>query len=336
MICTEMLEAERFRIGHTKIFFRAGVLGYLEEVRDDMVTSLTRKLQGALLAHLRRKEFSKRQDQRRLLAVIQRVFRRYLTLRHWGWFSVIQKTRPLIGMVNIEEEIQLLEDAATQAIQEFETTISERKRFEEANSQLMDEKMALIKRIEAEQGDLSAYTERQVSVRINVSIMINIVIHKAKAAAQKADIEAQLEEIKEKAVVEEEKKERLITEKKALDQVGRSYDDDKYDNYNFDDDYFDQKTLTIFSWTLTILTLTILTMTTLTMTTLTMSKTKPMIPMTDQETSSVRGELSDLEVAVSKVEQERSQKDHVIRSLNDDITSRSGNSNTSQQEYSRE
>ena len=63
-------------------------------------------------------------------------------------------------------------------------------------------------------------------------------------------------------------------------------------------------------------------MTTLTMTTLTMSKTKPTIPMTYQETSSVRGELSDLEVAVSKVEQERSQKDHVIRSLNDDITSR--------------
>ena len=226
MICTEMLEAERFRIGHTKIFFRAGVLGYLEEVRDDMVTSLTRKLQGALLAHLRRKEFRKRQDQRRLLAVIQRVFRRYLTLRHWGWFSIIQKTRPLIGMVNIEEEIQLLEDAATQAIEEFETTITERKRLEEANRQLMDEKLALLKRIEAEQGDLSAYTERQVSIRRN--IMIDIILHKAKAAAQKADIEAQLEEVKEKAVVEEEKKERLIMEKKALDQVGRSYDDDDW------------------------------------------------------------------------------------------------------------
>ena len=78
-------------------------------------------------------------------------------------------------MVNIEEEIQLLEDAATNAVVEFETTILERKKFEEANAQLMEEKAALMKRIEVEQGDLSSYTERQ-----------------AKVAAQKADMEAQV------------------------------------------------------------------------------------------------------------------------------------------------
>ena len=67
-------------------------------------------------------------------------------------------------MVNIEEEIQLLEDAATNAVQEFETTIMERKKFEEANALLMEEKAALLKRIEVEQGDLSSYTERQAKV----------------------------------------------------------------------------------------------------------------------------------------------------------------------------
>jgi myosin heavy chain 6/7 len=42
----------------------------------------------------------------------------------------------------------------------------------------------------------------------------------------------------------------------------------------------------------------------------------------DVESSAVRGELSDLEVTVGKAEQERSTKDHVIRSINDDINSR--------------
>ena len=144
-------------------------------------------------------------------------------------------------MVNIEEEIQLLEDAATNAVVEFETTIMERKKFEEANAQLIEEKAALMKRIEVEQGDLSSYTERQ-----------------AKVAAQKADMEAQVLVMKEKLAAEEEKKETFLAEKKAI----------------------------------------------------------------EQEASSVRGELCDLEVAVSKVEQERSTKDHAIRSLNDEIAAK--------------
>merc|ERR1711970_1087516 len=42
----------------------------------------------------------------------------------------------------------------------------------------------------------------------------------------------------------------------------------------------------------------------------------------EQESSGIRGDLSDLEVQVQKVEQERTNKDHQIRSLNDEITSR--------------
>ena len=73
-------------------------------------------------------------------------------------------------------------------MEEFETTITERKKFEEANNQLMEEKLALLKRIELEQvgcaaparlipaqGELSTYQERQ-----------------AKVATQKADMEVVL------------------------------------------------------------------------------------------------------------------------------------------------
>ena len=36
------------RLGHTKVFFRAGALAKLEEIRDDIVTGLLRKLQVIL------------------------------------------------------------------------------------------------------------------------------------------------------------------------------------------------------------------------------------------------------------------------------------------------
>merc|ERR1719481_736801 len=187
-ICNEMLSPEKFRAGHTKIFFRAGVLGYLEEVRDEVVTKLTRKMQGAIFGYIKRQEYKKRVQQRQLLRVIQRAFRRYMSLRHWGWFSIIQKTKPLIGMINIEEEIRILEEAAIQAEKEAE------------NERLMDEKLGLMKRIEMEQGDLIGLQERR-----------------AKASAQKAAVEAEVSEIHGKIKEEQERKEGLLSNKKALE-----------------------------------------------------------------------------------------------------------------------
>ena len=107
--------------------------------------------------------------------MIQRNFRQFMKLRNWAWFGIIQKTRPLIGMINIEEEIKILESTADNANKDFQKEVSEKKRLEAENTRLMEERAMLLKRIEAEQGDMSKYHERQ-----------------AKAAAQKADLEAQL------------------------------------------------------------------------------------------------------------------------------------------------
>ena len=40
------LEKEKFRLGHTKVFFRAGILGYMEEVREDKIGSVLSWLQA--------------------------------------------------------------------------------------------------------------------------------------------------------------------------------------------------------------------------------------------------------------------------------------------------
>ena len=109
------------------------------------------------------------------MKVIQRNFRQFLKLRNWAWFGIIQKTRPLIGMINIEEEIKILESTADNAAKDFQKEVSEKKRLETENARLVEERALLLKRIEAEQGDMGKYQERQ-----------------AKAAAQKADLEAQL------------------------------------------------------------------------------------------------------------------------------------------------
>merc|ERR1711973_337842 len=103
---------ERYRLGHTLVFFRAGALALLEEMRDDIVLKLLRMLQGEIRLRYRSIEAKKRINQRELLVVCQRQFRKYMALREWGWFIIILKTRPLIGLPNPEEELRELEAKA--------------------------------------------------------------------------------------------------------------------------------------------------------------------------------------------------------------------------------
>merc|ERR1711944_93185 len=101
--------AEKFRCGHTMVFFRAGALAALEEARDNIVLKLVRWMQGEVYGRIKRKVYQTKADQRSLMEVIQRNFRKYMTLRTWGWFIIIQKTKPLIGAENLEDQLRNLE-----------------------------------------------------------------------------------------------------------------------------------------------------------------------------------------------------------------------------------
>merc|ERR1711981_464268 len=46
---------DRYRLGRTKVFFRAGALAGLEEARDDIVLKLTRWMQGQALQYIKSK-----------------------------------------------------------------------------------------------------------------------------------------------------------------------------------------------------------------------------------------------------------------------------------------
>merc|ERR1712083_896475 len=151
----------KFQLGHTKVFFRAGALAGLEEARDDIVLKLVRWMQGQCYGHIKRKVYSIKFDQRELMKVIQRNFRKFQTLRSWGWFIIIQKTRPLIGQVNLEQELAILEEKASKAYGAYLEQVETKKRLEQENVDMEEEKKALMKQLEAEQGNLSEYTERQ-------------------------------------------------------------------------------------------------------------------------------------------------------------------------------
>ena len=76
---------DRYRLGHTVIFFRAGALGMMEECRDRLVHNLIRKFQGEVLKRVLVPRYTQKFQQRELIKVAQRQFQKYLFLRDWGW-----------------------------------------------------------------------------------------------------------------------------------------------------------------------------------------------------------------------------------------------------------
>ena len=192
---------DKYRLGHTKVFFRAGALAALEESRDDIVLKLVRWLQGECFRIIRGKAYQKRYDQRELMKVCQRNFRKYMNLRNWGWFIIIQKTKPLIGQADPAEELRQLEEKANATYGVYLEQVETKKRLEQENVNIEEEKKGLLKQLESEQGNLGEYTERQ-----------------AKASAQKADIEVQLADTSSKLAQMEQSRQQAGSDKKGLEQ----------------------------------------------------------------------------------------------------------------------
>merc|ERR1712172_402226 len=138
--------------------------------------------------------------QRELMKVVQRNFRKFMSMREWGWFIIIQKTRPMIGQVNLEEELRILEEKAVEAYGSYKVQIDTKAQLELENVAMEEEKKALLKQLESEQGNLGQYTERQ-----------------AKASAAKADLEVQLVDAGNRLTAMEANRQQATLDKKALE-----------------------------------------------------------------------------------------------------------------------
>merc|ERR1719443_691733 len=159
-------DRERYRLGHTLVFFRAGALAKLEEARDDLVIKWVRMIQGEVLKRVRGKVFAQKRDQRELIKVAQRNFRKYLQMRDWGWFVIIQKTRAMIGQPNPEEELRLLEEKANETYGEYKAALDKTAELEGSMDDLKAEIAAMSKQLSEEQGSISVYTDRQAKANV--------------------------------------------------------------------------------------------------------------------------------------------------------------------------
>jgi myosin heavy chain 6/7 len=91
------LSEELYRLGNTKVFFKAGTLGQLEELRDNAVSKIITMLQSHIRMYVMKKEYKRMLDQRLALSVLQRNIKKYLSLRNWPWWKLYAKIKPLLN-----------------------------------------------------------------------------------------------------------------------------------------------------------------------------------------------------------------------------------------------
>uniref|UniRef100_A0A8D0A6U7 Myosin heavy chain 9 n=1 Tax=Sander lucioperca TaxID=283035 RepID=A0A8D0A6U7_SANLU len=201
MIKSLELDPNLYRIGQSKVFFRAGVLAHLEEERDMKITDIIISFQAWCRGYVARKAFTRRQQQLTAMKVIQRNCAAYLKLRNWQWWRLFTKVKPLLQVSRQEEEMQAKDDELMKVKEKHLYAEQQLQELEQKQSQLNAEKMALQEQLQAET-ELCAEAEEM----------------RARLAARKQELEEILHDLEARVEEEEERASQLLSEKKKMQQ----------------------------------------------------------------------------------------------------------------------
>ena len=178
---------DRWRLGHTMVFFRAGTIGLVEEVREECIKAILNYIQGLCRGYLGRMQHKKEIYKKSMIPVMTRNMKKYLFFRDWTWYFLLNATKRFIGQVDMEAEIQLLEEEAAVACGAYDIEVGKRDNLNEEIGEMTTEKKAAMHQIEQEQGDLSSYQRDLSQATENKSVKEDEYAAKQR---QLADVEA--------------------------------------------------------------------------------------------------------------------------------------------------
>jgi len=184
---TIQLDKEKYRLGHTKVFFRAGILGFMEEVREDKIGSVLSWLQAGARGKASRMQFKKLQDQKLALYCCQRTIRNYYIGKTWLWWQLWNDIKPNLKCTQFgkykaqyEEKIAIAEKNIDRAVAECNAVI------------------AIHDKLSAERNEL------QLALNSGGSAVQDIIDKTNRVEAAKNDVQKQLDATKARIRAEED------------------------------------------------------------------------------------------------------------------------------------
>merc|ERR1719427_2572840 len=201
MIIALELDPGLFRIGQSKIFFRAGVLAHLEEERDLRITDLVVKFQAYCRGLLARRNYQKRVQQLNAIRILQRNCAAYLKLRNWQWWRLYTKVKPLLQVTKNDEKVMQKENELKEITEKLHHHEQEVQSLDKQYQQALEEKNILAEQLQAET-ELCAEAEEM----------------RARLAARKQEMEEIIHDMEARIEEEEEKVIKSAEDKKKLQQ----------------------------------------------------------------------------------------------------------------------
>ncbi|KAI0056017.1 hypothetical protein BV25DRAFT_1662232 [Artomyces pyxidatus] len=157
------LDKSIFRIGTSKIFFKAGVLAELEERRDALLFDIFSKLQAQARMFSARRQMKKILNRAVAIRTIQRNARIYTELREWPWWQLYTKVRPLLAATRNDDELRKKEAELILAKERAERDAKEKEALESLKMRLEADKRKVEDALAAERNlsvDKDALLER--------------------------------------------------------------------------------------------------------------------------------------------------------------------------------
>uniref|UniRef100_A0A3P8Z9D5 Myosin, heavy chain b n=1 Tax=Esox lucius TaxID=8010 RepID=A0A3P8Z9D5_ESOLU len=194
------VDHSQYMFGHTKVFFKAGLLGLLEEMRDEKLASLVTMTQALCRGFLMRREYMKMIERRESIFAIQYNIRSFMNVKTWPWMKLYFKIKPLLKSAETEKEMAQMKENFEKMKEDLEKALAKKKELEEKMVTLLQEKNDLALQVASEGESLNDAEERCEGL-----------------IKSKIQLEAKLKETAERLEDEEEISAELTAKKRKLE-----------------------------------------------------------------------------------------------------------------------
>ncbi|XP_069650612.1 LOW QUALITY PROTEIN: unconventional myosin-XVIIIb [Haliaeetus albicilla] len=107
------LEKKSVAIGRSQVFLKPGVISRLEKQRDKLIAQKMLLLQAACKGFLSRQKFKRLKIQRLAVRCIQKNLVVFQAVRHWPWWQLLSRVRPLLSVNLAEDQLRAKEEELT-------------------------------------------------------------------------------------------------------------------------------------------------------------------------------------------------------------------------------
>ena len=183
------LESEKYRLGHTKVFFRAGILGYMEEVREDKIGAVLSWLQSQSRGKAGRMVYQKMKESRMAVYCCQRTIRNYYIGKTWLWWQLWLLIKPNLKCTQFAKYKAEFEEKIELAANNIDKAVKECKKVTTEHERLMNEK-----------------NELQLALQSGGSAVQDIIDKTARIENMRNDVQKQLDDTNKRIQGEEDAK----------------------------------------------------------------------------------------------------------------------------------